>query len=223
MTDQRITIAIEAALNAFSKYGNFEATAFIEVFNEVFASDKDFLSKTELLDEVFDDYPEMEALREVFFDLLLVNFFSADVKKLEEDYLDSPEWEEIEEQTLDRGTELLNLLLYLNECRDEEIEPELDDYLKEFLLVDEDEFQDEHRIYEAVIANQILIESSFSEIKKVAVALPDNSELKELFYPMMCFFQNVKPTAEEKSAIAANAIEPGFDMAVLEILTSFAA
>jgi hypothetical protein len=223
MTDQRITIAIEAALNAFSKYGNFEATAFIEVFNEVFASDKDFLSKTELLDEVFDDYPEMEALREVFFDLLLVNFFSADVKKLEEDYLDSPEWEEIEEQTLDRGTELLNLLLYLNECHDEEIEPELDDYLKEFLLVDEDEFQDEHRIYEPVIANQILIESSFGEIKKVAAALPGDSELKELFYPMMCFFQNVKPIAEEKSAIAANAIEPDFDMAVLEILTSFAA
>src|SRR5246127_2068202 len=197
MTDQRVTIAIEAALNAFSKYGNFEATAFIEVFNEVFASDKDFLSKTEMLDEIFDDYPELEALREVFFDLLLVNFFSADVKKLEEDYLDSPEWEDIEEQTLDRGTELLNLLLYLNECRDEEIEPALDDYLKEFLLVDEDEFQDEHRIYEPVIANQVLMESSAAEIKKVALGLPDDSELKALFYPVMCFFQNTHPSAEE--------------------------
>jgi len=223
MTDPKVTIAIEAALNAFSKYGNFEATAFTEVFTEVFAADDVFLVKIEKMDEVFDDYPELEALREVFFDLLLINFFSADVKKLEEDYLDSPEWEEIEEQTLDRGTELLNLLLYLNECDDEEIEPALDDYLKEFLLVDEDEFQDEYRIYEPVIANQILMESPVDEIRKVAMELPEDSELKELFYPMMCFFQNITPSADEKSAIAAKAIQKDFDMAVLEILTSFAA
>ncbi len=65
---------------------------------------------------VFDENPKIEPLREVFFDLLLINFFSADVKKLEDDYLESAEWEQIEEKTLDRGTELLNLLLYLNEC-----------------------------------------------------------------------------------------------------------
>jgi hypothetical protein len=222
MTDPKVTIAIEAALNAFSKYGNFEATAFTEVFNEVFASGEDFLAKTNMMDEVFDDYPELEALREIFFDLLLVNFFSADVKKLEEDYLDSPEWEEIEERTLDRGTELLNLLLYLNECEEEEIEPGLEDYLKEFLLVDEDEFQDEYRIYEPVIANQILIESPVAEIRKVAAELPDDSELKELFYPVMCFFQNTAPSAEEKAAIADKAPSKEFDMAVLEILTCFA-
>src|SRR6185312_7587678 len=140
----------------------------------------------DMLDEVFDDYPKLEVLREVFFDMLMVNFFSADVKKLEEDYLDSPEWEAIEEETLDRGTELLNLLLYLNECEDEDIEPGLEDYLKEFLLVDEDEFQDEYRIYEPVISNQLLMESPVSEIAKVAKSLPEDSELKELFYPIMC-------------------------------------
>jgi hypothetical protein len=222
MTDPKVTIAIEAALNAFSKYGNFEATAFTEVFNEVFASGEDFMAKTNMLDEIFDDYPELEALREVFFDLLLINFFSADVKKLEEDYLDSPEWEEIEEQTLDRGTELLNLLLYLNECDEEDIEPGLEDYLKEFLLVDEDEFQDEYRIYEPVIANQILVDSPVGEIGKAAAQVPEDSELKELFYPMMCFFQNTAPSAEEKTAIADQAPSKDFDMAVLEILTSFA-
>src|SRR6185312_8807031 len=171
--------------------------------------------------EVFDDHPQLEVLREVFFDMLMVNFFSADVKKLEEDYLDSPEWESIEEETLDRGTELLNLLLYLNECADEDIEPDLEDYLKEFLLVDEDEFQDEHRIYEPVIENQILIESPVSEISKVARKLPDDSELKEIFYPMMCFFQNIEPSQPEKDEIAKNALDKGFDMAVIGILESF--
>jgi len=221
MIDPKVESAIEAGLAAFSKYSSFNAASLIKVFEDVFASDHDFLVKVDMLDEVFNDHQQMEALREVFFDLLLINFFSADVKKLEEDYLDSPEWEDIEEQTLDRGTELLNLLLYLNECEDEDIEPELEDYLKEFLLVDEDEFQDEYRIYEPVIAHQVLMESPVLEISKVASKLPEDSELKELFYPLMCFFQNTNPSVEEKNAIADKAIDKEFDMAVLQILISF--
>ncbi|WPV01840.1 hypothetical protein SNE26_08645 [Mucilaginibacter sp. cycad4] len=221
MIDPKIETAFIAALEAFSKYNSFDATQLTDEFADVFASDEDFLSKVDELDAVFDENPEVEELREIFFDLLMINFFSADVKKLEEDYLDTPEWESIEEETLDRGTELLNLLLYLNECEDEDIEPELEDYLKEFLLVDEDEFQDEYRIYEPVIANQILIESPVSEISKVATTLPEDSELKELFYPMMCFFQNIDPSDEEKKEIADNAINKEFDMAVLEILVNF--
>ena len=221
MTDPKVRSAITGALKAFTQYGSFDAAALTEKFDTVFASDDDFLTKVDSLDAVFDDYPQVEELREVFFDMLMINFFSEDVKKLEDDYLETPEWEDIEEQTLERGTELLNLLLYLNECEDENIDPELEDYLKEFLLVDEDEFQDEYRIYEPVIAHQILIESPVSEINKVAETSPEDSELKELFYPMMCFFQNPEPSEEEKSNIAANAINKSFDMAVLEILISF--
>ena len=221
MIDQKVETAIGAALAAFSKYSSFDATPFIDVIGDVFNSEEDFMSKVAQMDEVFDDYPQLESLREVFFDLLLINFFSADVKKLEEDYLDTPEWEAIEEETLDRGTELLNLLLYLNECEDEDIEPGLEDYLKEFLLVDEDEFQDEYRIYEPVIAHQVLMDSPVGEIHIVGANLSDDSELKELFYPIMCFFQNTDPSADVKKTIADNAIDKEFDMAVLEILISF--
>lgn len=221
MIDPKVGTALKAALKAFSKYSSFNAEPFTSVFEDVFDSEDDFLSKVGMLDEVFNDYPQLEALHEVFFDLLMINFFSADVKKLEEDYLDTPEWEDIEEQTLDRGTELLNLLLYLNECEDEAIEPGLEDYLKEFLLVDEDEFQDEYRIYEPVIAHQVLMESPVIEIRKVAEKLPDDSELKELFYPLMCFFQNTDPSVDTKNSIAEHAIDKEFDMAVLEILISF--
>jgi hypothetical protein len=221
MIDPKVRSAVSAGLEAFSKYGSFDAKPLTKVFEDVFASDKDFLTKVDLLDEVFDNHPKLDSLREVFFDLLMINFFSADVKKLEEDYLDTPEWEDIEEQTLDRGTELLNLLLYLNECEDEDIEPELEDYLKEFLLVDEDEFQDEYRIYEPVIAHQVLMDSPVDEIGKVASKLPEDSELKELFYPMMCFFQNINPSNEEKNAIASKATDKTFDMAVLDMLLNF--
>jgi len=221
MMDPKIKAALTSSVAIFAEKNELNTKAIQDDLIKVFSSDEDFLSKVDLLDAAFDDYPQMEALREVFFDLLLMNFFSADVIKLEEDYLDSPEWEQIEEDTLDRGTELLNVLLYLNECKDEDIEPELEDFLKEFLLVEEDEFQDEHRIYEPIIANQILMETSIEEIAKAADNVDDESELKELFYPIMCFFYDVQASDELKKAIEKNSIAQDFDLAVLSILENF--
>src|SRR3569833_390321 len=221
MIDPKVASAIKAALSAFSAYNNVDATVLTPKFTEVFSEENNFLSKVDALDAVFNDNPKIDALREVFFDLLLINFFSEDVKKLEDDYLETKEWESIEEETLDRGTELLNLLLYLNECADEDIEPDQKKNLKEFLLVDEDEFQDEHRIYEPVIENQILMESSVTEIGRTAKKLPEDSEIKEIFYPLMCFFYNTRPSQQDKEDVAKNAPDKGFDMAVLEILANF--
>jgi hypothetical protein len=221
MIDPKVQKAVDAALQAFTAYNPIDVSALKAELTEVFAADEDFLDKVDALDDAFDDYPQAEALREVFFDLLMVNFFNADINRLEDDYLDSPEWEEIEEETLDRGSELLNLLLYLNECKDESIEPTLEDYLEEFLLVEDDEFQDEHQIYEPVIANQILIESTPAEVNRVAASLPEDQELKELFYPMLTFFQNTKAGEADRQEVAAHAVEKDFDMAVYSILQVF--
>jgi hypothetical protein len=221
MIDPVIQNAIGASLQAFASHTPIDAAQLQEKLTAVFAADDDFLTKAASLDAVFNDHPQAEQLREVFFDLLMVNFFSADINRLEEDYLDSPEWAEIEEETLDRGTELLNLLLYLNECRDEAIEPSLEDYLTEFLLVDDDEFQDEHQIYEPIIANQMLVESSAQEVNKVAVKLSEDAELKDLFYPMMTFFQNTQPGSNEQQEVERNAVDKAFDTAVYAILVTF--
>jgi hypothetical protein len=212
---------LEAALQAYGQQVQKDAKPLIKQLLNVFSAEKAYMEKVSDLDKAFDDQPSFEAFREVMFDLLLINFFTDDVNKLEEDYLDSPEWEAIEEETLDRGTELLNVLLYLKECQDEDIEPELSDFLKEFLLVDEDEFQDEHRIYEEVIANQILMESSVNEIAKVAEKIKEDTELKDLFYPMMCFFRNPQPSSQEQEEISSNAIQPAFDIAVYQLLINF--
>ncbi len=219
--DAKIQLAIQNATELFLQGKGLNVKAINDELVKAFSADEPYLDKVDLLDAVFDANPQLEALREVFFDLLLMNFFSADVIKLEEDYLESPEWEQIEEDTLDRGTELLNVLLYINECHDEQIEPELEDFLKEFLLVDEDEFQDEYRIYEDVIENQILMESTIEEIAVAAGKIDEESELKELFYPVMCFFYDITPTAETKKVIAQNAVDKDFDMAVLSILETF--
>lgn len=219
--DTQVKQALNAAMEQFSKINNLDTLPFTDAISGVFNSELPYLGKVAALDDAFDQNPIFESIREVFFDLLLINFFTEDVKKLEEDYLESKEWEEIEDETLDRGTELLNLLLYIKECEDEEIEPELDDFLKEFLLVDEDEFQDEHRIYEDVIANQILVESSLEEISRVAKSLPEFSELKELFYPMLGFFREQKPSPEEFDQFVKNSNNPEFDASVYSLLIAY--
>jgi len=219
--DKRVQNALEAAIETTSSVQKIAVEEFKAELFKIYDAEASFVDKLSLQDKAFDENPQLESLREVFFDLLLVNFFSEDVKKLEEDYLESEEWETIEEDTIERGTELLNLLLYLRECSDEEIEPSLEDYLKEFLLVDEDEFQDEHRIYEDVIAHQALIESNYEEISRVAKKLPEDSEIGELFYPMLSFFRDLSPAENALASYAKNSLEPEFDIPVLALLTAY--
>ena len=219
--DASVKQAMLAALRQFAVISKNDSKPFFESLVQVFDSKEDYLNKVADMDSKFDDNPDYESLRELFFDLLLINFFNEDVRKLEEDYLESPEWEAIEEKTLDRGTELLNLMLYLKECEDEDIEPDLGDFLKEFLLVDEDEFQDEHRIYEDVIANQILVDSDLKEVARVANDLPEDSELKELFYPLVGFFRDQHPDNDEFDDFVKYSTNPEFDSAVYSLLISY--
>jgi len=219
--DKKVEHCLEAALKQFGKVSGYDTNSFNTNLRHIFAEDVPFLDKVEKLDSSFDDAPKLDSLREIFFDLLLINFFSKDLKKLEEDYLESKEWEEIEETTLDRGTEILNMLLYLKECETEDIVPELGDYLTEFLLVDEDEFQDEHRIYEDMIGNQLLADSSFELIAHVGDSLADSSEIKALFYPMMSFFYKPNPQQSEIDSSAQFSKNPGFESAVYALLTTY--
>jgi hypothetical protein len=216
-----IQAALGAFLSSFTQTSGVDTTDILSELSSAFKSNQDFIAKVAAVDKVIDAHPKLEELREYIIDLLFIHFFTDDVKKLEEDYLDSPEWEAIEEETLDRGSELLNVLLYLKECQDEDIEPELSDFLKEFLLVDEDEFQDEYRIYEPVIANQILLESSAAEITKVAKDIAEDAEIKDLFYAIMCFFRNPYPSVAEQEEVLAASQNPASDLAVYQLLLNF--
>ncbi len=201
--DNSIKDALTAAFAGFERgnqegqKNNSEVKSCFHEMQNVFETKAEFLEKVKLLDNCIDNYPHFDSIREYLFDLLMINFFASDALQLEEDYLDSPEWEAIEDKTLDRGTELLNLLLYLKECKEEEIDPELDDYLKEFLLVEDDEFQDEHAIYEDIIANQILIEAEYEEIARVQNSIAADSEIKEDFYTIVSFFSNTSYNEQE--------------------------
>ncbi|MFD2556395.1 hypothetical protein [Sphingobacterium tabacisoli] len=219
--DIKVKNAINAAVNTYARIDNIDSKEFMAGLSAVYDLELPFMEKVSQLDQVFDDHQRFEELREVSFDLLMINFFAEDVQKLEEDYLDSEEWEKIEEDTIDRGTELLNVFLYLKECADDEIKPSLEDYLKEFLLVEEDEFQDEYSIYEKVIANQILVESDYSEIAKVSTTLTDRDELFELFYPLVSFFFEQNPSDAQVADFEKNASNKAYETSIYQVIINF--
>lgn len=153
--------------------------------SRIFEESTSFELKLKGLDEVLgqNGYAEIE---EIVFDLMLVHFLSAFVHS--EEYFDSDEWMEIEEQTVERGTELLNVFLYINEANDENAEISIGDFLNEFLLTDMDEFQDEFKIYEPLIEND-LEEADIDDLIKLKNTLSDDSPIKDIFVPMVMFFQ----------------------------------
>jgi hypothetical protein len=113
----------------------------------------------------------------------------------DEDYFDTKEWLDIEDKTIERGTELLNLFLYISESKETESPISLEDFLHEFLLVDEDEFQDEHRIYEPLIEHQEVGEAEMESIRAIEQNILPSSEIKELFVPIVLFFQYTDSTS----------------------------
>lgn len=219
--NNRVEQALTTSITQFAKANQIDSSAVEKQLVEVFGKDINFLEKVSAFDEVFDANPKFDELREVYFDLLMINFFTSDVNKLEEDYLESKEWEHIEEETIDRGTELLNLLLYINECHDEDIKPGLEDFLKEFLLVEEDEFQDEFHIYEDLISNQQLAESSVEDICSNANLLDLSSEMEELFVPFMTFFLQPNTNETTQKELLKYSSHKSFDVAVYTLITTF--
>lgn len=219
--DNHVKVSLIASLDKFAEVSGTDSVKLEESLVEVFSKDLGFLEKVEEFDEVFDEYPAFDELREVFFDLLMINFFASDIKKFEEDYLESDEWADIEEETIERGTELLNLLLYINECHDEKITPELGDFLKEFLLVEEDEFQDEFHIYEDLISNQQLVESSVEDICSHAGMIDMSEEMEDLFVPFMVFFHQPKSSVQVINELKEYSGNKEFDIAVYTLIANF--
>jgi hypothetical protein len=219
--DSKVQSALVASLDKFAAISGKDSVNLEQELIDVFSKDLGFLEKLEEFDEVFDQHPSFDELREVFFDLLMINFFASDVLKLEEDYLDSDEWADIEEETIDRGTELLNLLLYINECHDERIKPELGDFLREFLLVEEDEFQDEYHIYEDLISNQQLADSSIEDICSHKGMIELGEEMEMLFVPFMSFFNQPKANPDAFKDLEEFSTDKEFDTAVYALITEF--
>ncbi len=94
------------------------------------------------------------------------------------------------------------------------------DFLKEFLLVEDDEFQDEFEIYEELISNQQLAESSIEEICKTSSTLNISEEMKELFVPFMAFFLDSEGSATTTKELEQFSSNKPFDTASYVLITT---
>jgi hypothetical protein len=167
-------------------------------FESLFNNNHDFMVKVKSFDQLIDQYHGLDDVAEYMFDLLMVHHLENHQK--EDDYFESKEWMDIEDKTIERGTELLNLFLYISESKETDAPISLEDFLHEFLLVDEDEFQDEHRIYEPLIEYQEVGEAELESIRLIEKQIPESSEIKELFVPIVLFFQNAENSSIAQSA-----------------------
>lgn len=160
-------------------------TALVDLFSNGPAN-AELISKA---DAVIDAWPQLEDLREYLVDLAVLYIIMEGGEQEGEEFLDGPEWAKIESVTEDRGTELLNLLVYLRDCRENEAEPSLDDFLDEFLLVSDEDFQEELSIYEEFIRSRDLVEGSLKQLLQAGNAIRD-PEMGEIYTPTMLFFKD---------------------------------
>jgi len=205
--------ATEVLLTSYASRIN-KPSPFEAVWEIIGDSSGEFLDRVEGLDACLAQNPEFQELEEVLFDLLLVKFLSTENRP--DDYFDTPEWEQIENKTIDRGTELLNLFLYIIESIDTDVDISLDDFLQEFLLIEETEFQDELRIYESFIVNEDILDAEISDLKEIQEGIQEDNPIKSLFVPMVLFFQ----VAEEIEPELGNALTP-FEDAVYHSVLAF--
>jgi hypothetical protein len=206
--DQTNHLAVLASLSELlAKFNPGKAAAAEkEISSIINDTNENFLVRAKQLEQWAEANSDFEPLADVLFDLLLVHFLSAEVHK--EDFFDTPEWEHIEQKTLDMGSEMLNLFLYVGEAKDNEVEIGLDDFLTEYLLVEEDEFQNEYRIYESLIVNQDLLDADLGSIRKIKESVKEDTGLKEYFVPVALFFQYLDDAAQKDNlAVGLNAFE----------------
>lgn len=173
------------------------------------------------IDAWTDKHAEYEDLREFLVDLGILHLMMQGAEAEEEDYFESEEWQQMETEAEDRGTELPNLLIYLKDCRENQVEPSLNDFLNEFLLVSEDNTQDEFFYYEPLIRNQALVEGTAREIIDLGNGQRDEG-MREIFTPVMLFFKDreLKP-GPLMLAILNHSALPEIHAAVYSVLNRY--
>lgn len=208
-----------ALLNAYFASINQETPVNIkEKLGALYASDEPFLKKIKQLDLLIEEFKIKEDAGELVFDVLLYNFFSEDSQRLGESFFDSKEWEQIEGSIMDRGTEMMNLMLYLSECNDSNIESSLDDYLDEYLTGEEDFDTEEFEVYEAIIKNrESIVEGDLKTIVEIANK-NNNSMLFDQLLPIMVFFETQSEVDEKFETIRLYGTNPSFQNPFLAVL-----
>lgn len=134
MTYPPVNDALRGLIQGFSLAGQSQEqkadAELLESLLQTFSDAQTLEKKLNQLDQLFDDHPQYDDIREMCTDLLVLNEWVSGEGENEED-------EDILEE---RGTELLHMLTYLDECRELGQAPGIKDFLS--LYDDEPDSED---------------------------------------------------------------------------------
>ncbi|MDP2189692.1 MAG: hypothetical protein Q8J69_13525 [Sphingobacteriaceae bacterium] len=182
---------LEAALQKqAAETAEQEVQAAYSEFTALLAQTADLMNDIKSLDALVAQYKALSEYKEYLFDLLYVAWLSQQEEAGDEDWMESPEWQRIEDKVAERGTEMLHMLMYLQEVRDSEMKATLDDFIEGYLTDDELEFQDDLEVYEELITNRDWLDLTYVEMVAKAEAMEEETAIPELFTPLFCFFKS---------------------------------
>jgi hypothetical protein len=181
---------LETLVSSFCNKSGHD-TPDVNELNTLFAERGDFLAQLKIYDAWMGRHTFLEPVEPYLFDLFMTEYMRRESFFNEEDYWESEEWSGILDQVEDRGSEWLNLLIYFVDCTLNEVDPDAEDFLNEFLLVEEDDQQDEYEIYEPFILLQGFIGDDTENIL-AAVRQVDSDELGAILPALMLFFSEVE-------------------------------
>ena len=180
-----------------------------------------FPEMNQQLSKLLENETDFADLYPYVFDLLMLSFIAGSNEKVDPEYFESKEWEEIEESTSSLGSEILNLYIYMAEAYQHGIELDFEDYLHEFLIAEDELYQDDFPIYEDLLDNEDLIHEDIESLVAHAQSMEEDDELKQVLVPMIAFFQNDEPVLSRRKEIASFPYQKAIHLALFDSLTSF--
>jgi hypothetical protein len=149
--------ALEGLLYGFTDYnGTSSYEKHLIALEQIIITDKKFEERVANLDAWIGQNPNFDALGDYLFDLLMAQFIRTEGTS--ETFFDSKEWDKIEDEYADRGTELLDAITYLDESQEIEVEPSIEDFIFEYLLVENDPDKETLILYEPLIRHKELVD-----------------------------------------------------------------
>lgn len=197
-------LAKEALDQFFNTYatlaGEAELPAYREEVEKAFA-EEDVAVAFSKFDNLQEKFSSFSLLHDYVFDLLLQYWY--EVHGEDDGFFETDTWKEVEEKSLDIGSEFFSILFYLQECHNEKIAPQAEDFIFDFISYEDEMEQDQFVIYEPLIRNIALTDEAIQNSKHAAAQLKGH-EMQDLFLPLMLLFNNETETAEKLSWIKAN-------------------
>jgi len=137
------------------------------------------------LDSFLDRYVIDELTSCFIFDVCYTHWLSAESALGEL----SEAWLADEEMIADRGSELLTVLMYLQEVAASGLEPDLNDFVDAFLTDEDFDLQDDLGVFEVLIQQSDTLQYPYPRLIRESSAAATGTPLEGMLAGLLCFFK----------------------------------